>query len=227
MAKVLLVEDELPIAAIVGQQLRKDGYVVEIANDGRAAQKLINQQTYDIAVLDLMLPYVDGVALLKLLRQQPQKTLAIALTARGSLEDIVTGLDEGFDDYLPKPFSYAELAARLRALLRRNSNGKPILQAAHLEVNPASMQVQRAHTEVKLTAKEYQVLEYLLRHQNSFVPTSELLEKVWDSNYDGLSNTVAVHIKNLKLKLEKQFPELPQLIFNERGKGYIIYGTTD
>jgi two-component system OmpR family response regulator len=222
MAKILLVEDEHKIGELLTEQLEADQNIVTWIMDGAEALSEIRIEKFDMMIFDLMLPKVSGEELVKELRSFDKETPVLALTAKGTVNEIIIGLDGGFDDYLPKPFSYSELAARIRALLRRSTNGEVILEARDLKLDPKTKIVRRAGTEIDLTNKEYQLLEYLLRRKGQFITQEEILEKVWDRNYEGFSNTVAVHMKNIKQKINKAFSGSDELIISERGKGYKI-----
>jgi DNA-binding response OmpR family regulator len=222
MAKILLVEDEEKIAKLLNQQLKIDKYLVSWINNGKEALSELKVEKFDLVILDLMLPGMSGEEVVKNFRIFDKSTPVIALTAKGRIEDIVVGLDDGFDDYLPKPFSYVELAARIRALLRRSTNGEVKLKTGDLELDIKKKKVYRSGVEVDLTNKEYQIIEYLMRRKGQYISQAELLEMIWDRNYDGLSNTLIVHMKNLKHKIDKNFGDKNFLISSERGRGYKI-----
>jgi len=222
--QILIVEDEKKLAHVLRRGLLEEHYAVDIAYDGEEATEKIDINEYDLIVLDLMIPKVDGLGVLKHVRHN--RTLAnvpvIILTAKGSEEDKIKGLDEGADDYLTKPFSFAELAARIRALLRRgNKADPPVLRIDNLTLNPATRSVERAGKEIALTSREFALLEYLMRNQNKVLSETKILEHVWDFNYQGLSNVVATYIKYLRKKLHASAKD-KELIRTVRGAGYVL-----
>lgn len=218
--KILIVEDEEKIAKSLQRGLQQEGYSVEIAFDGQSGLNIARAEDFDLLVLDIMMPILDGFEVLDALRNEGIKTPVLVLTARGAIEDKVKGLNNGADDYLAKPFSFDELLARVRALIRRSKNSDPILKIDTLELNPSMHSVIRCGTKIELTAREYALLEYLMNHLDGIVSETQLLDHVWDGDYDGFSNVVAVHIKNLRLKIDRAFPNEKQLIKTVRGIGY-------
>jgi two-component system OmpR family response regulator len=218
---VLLVEDDEKLCRAVARGLRHDGYAVDTATDGAAALVQAAVWDYDAIVLDVMLPGRDGLAVCAELRERGCWAPVLMVTARGAIPDRVRGLDAGADDYLPKPFDFQELLARLRALLRRAPEVRPAqVRAGDLVVDPATHEVTRAGTPVELTAREFAVLEYLARHQGEAVTRARLLEHVWDENHVGSTNVVDVYIGYLRRKLEVPF-ERP-LIRTLRGVGWTL-----
>jgi two-component system OmpR family response regulator len=219
--KVLLVEDDAALASAVARGLRGAGYAVDMAGNAQACVGLLQLGTYDVLVLDLGLPDVDGLALLRRLRQQELATPVLVLTARGELTDRVAGLDAGADDYLHKPFAFPELLARLRALLRR---GVPVastlLRVGDLELDPARFEVRRQGQVLSLTAKEFAILEYFMRHAGELITRTMLLESCWESSYEGLSNLVDVHVSRLRRKLDR--PGTRPLLHTVRGAGFLL-----
>jgi two-component system OmpR family response regulator len=219
--KVLLVEDDAALATAVARGLRGAGYAVDAAGSAEACLGLLELGTYDVLVLDLGLPDLDGLALLRRLRQQELATPVLVLTARGELTDRVTGLDAGADDYLQKPFAFPELLARLRALLRR---GVPVastlLRLGDLELDPARFEVRRQGQALSLTAKEFAILEYFMRHAGELITRTMLLESCWESSYEGLSNLVDVHVSRLRRKLDR--PGTRPLLHTVRGAGFLL-----
>ena len=221
--RLLLVEDDDSLAQVVVRGLREDGYAVDHVGSAIDAEHELTENTYDMAILDLGLPDGDGLSLCRRLREDGGATRVLMLTARDSLSDKVAGLDAGADDYLTKPFDYPELTARIRALLRRPAETRaPVLVAGDVSLDPASRRVWRGAITVPLTPREFSLLEYLLRHPGEVVSRERLLDHVWDSHYDGLSNVVDVHIANLRRKLE--IPDGPDPIETVRGAGYRIGG---
>ncbi len=225
--QILIVEDEPKIANFVRRGLLEESYVVDIAKDGEEALYKAEINSYDLILLDLMIPKVSGIEVCQKIRQQNTKVPIIILTAKDSIEDKVIGLDAGADDYLTKPFSFDELTARIRAILRRGTKADPtILRIDNLSLDPATKTAQRGQSKITLTTKEYALLEYFMRHPSRILTKTELLEHVWDYNYDGLSNIVETYIKYLRKKLKVSSSE-KELIHTLRGSGYILKGNKD
>src|SRR3954471_9798063 len=221
--RLLLVEDDDKLARAVARGLRHDGYAVDRAGDGDAAPLQAAVYDYDAIVLDVMLPRRDGFAVCAELRARGCWSPVLMVTARDGVPDRVAGLDVGADDYLPKPFAFDELLARLRALLRRAPAERPArLEVGDLVVDPGTREVTRAGTPVELTAREFAVLEYLLRHAGQAVTRTRLLEHVWDENYIGSTNVVDVYVGYLRKKLERPFDR--PLIRTVRGVGWTLRG---
>ncbi|MGD2296012.1 MAG: response regulator transcription factor [Candidatus Aminicenantes bacterium] len=219
--RILVVEDDKKVAAFLQKGLREEQYAVDVCYDGEDAVYEAQTIPYDVIILDIMLPKKDGFTICKELRENKVLTPILMLTAKDSLDDKVTGLSEGADDYLTKPFSFEELLARIRALLRRSQEYKTgILKAGDLELDPLKRTVRKAGTPVALTGKEYALLEYLLRNKGRIVSQSKIIEHVWDRNYDGASNIVNVHINHLREKIDKD--SQVKLIRTVRGQGYTI-----
>jgi two-component system copper resistance phosphate regulon response regulator CusR len=219
--RVLLVEDDVRIANFVAKGLRENSYAVDMAADGEAGlyQTAINE--YDVIILDVMLPKKDGFAVCRELREKNIKTPILMLTARDAVEDKITGLDFGADDYLTKPFAFNELLARIRALLRRNTEIRPArIVINDLEIDTTAQRVRRGGKEILLTTKEYALLEYLARERGRVVGRSEIAEHVWDENFDAFSNLIEVYVKRLRSKMDEGFAV--QLIHTRRGAGYIL-----
>ena len=217
--RLLVVEDDVALGQIIVRGLTEDGYAVDLEATSAGAQHAVDHSDYDLVILDLGLPDGDGVTLCRRLRERQMRVPVLMLTARDGLNDKVAGLDAGADDYLTKPFDYLELAARVRALLRRppETTG-PILQVGDIRLDPASHTVWRGAIVVPLTAREFSLLEYLMRRPGDVLTRTELLDHVWDANYDGLSNVVDVHIANLRRKLAIPGSDVP--IDTIRGVGY-------
>ena len=219
--RLLLVEDDVSLSAVVERGLREDGYAVDTAATVLDARFQLEVNDYDLVVLDLGLPDGSGLDLCREIRAGGRNLPVLMLTARDGLSDKVSGLDAGADDYLTKPFDYPELTARIRAMLRRPAEAhQPILEVGDVRLDPASRVAWRGAITVPLTAREFALLEFLLRHPGEVVTREQLLEHVWDANYDGLSNVVDVHIANLRRKLAS--PEGPDPLTTVRGAGYRI-----
>jgi DNA-binding response OmpR family regulator len=219
--RILLVEDEPRVATVVAKGLREQTYAVDVAKDGEEAIYLASSVPYDFIVLDVMLPIRDGYSVCRELRGRGQLTPILMLTARDAVDDRVAGLDCGADDYLTKPFDFKELLARLRALSRRAAILRPeSLRVADLQLNTANHTASRAGQAIELTAKEYALLEFLMLNEGHVVGREQIAEHVWDENFDPFSNTIDVHIKRLRSKIDAG-SEVP-LIHTRRGEGYIL-----
>ena len=217
--RVLVVEDDVKMARALDRGLRREGYDVDVAYSGEEALSAVNAGDYDAVVLDVMLPGADGFAVCEALRRAERWLPVLMLTARANVADRIRGLDAGADDYLVKPFDFGELLARLRALTRRGpSERPPVLEAGELRFDPATRVVTRGGMEVELTAREFEVLEYLARHDGEVVSRQQLIDHVWDSDYDGSPNVVDVYIGYLRRKLED--PSGRRLIRTVRGMGF-------
>ena len=219
--RILLVEDEPRMAQVVAKGLREHAYAVDVAGDGDAAlyQSAIND--YDLILLDVLLPNRDGFEVCRELRARGDATPVLMLTARATVDDRIDGLDAGADDYLSKPFSFRELLARMRALLRRHPQFRPArLEIDDLVVETASHRVTRNLRQIDLTSKEYALLEYLARHAGRIVSRSEIAEHVWDGSFDPFSNTIEVYVNHLRRKIDDQ--HTTKLIHTRRGEGYIL-----
>lgn len=219
--RVLIVEDDPNLAGFVQKGLREERFAVDWAHDGEEGLFMAEATPYDLVILDVMLPKLDGLTVCRRLRASGNLTPILLLTARGSVEDRVTGLNLGADDYLPKPFAFAELLARSRALMRRTGNEQtPHLSVADLELDPLAHRVWRAGREITLTNKEYALLEYLMRNPGRVLTRTAIIEHVWDIHYDGIANIVDVHIRALRAKVDREF-SVP-LIHTVRGVGYVL-----
>ena len=221
MARVLIVEDQKKLLQSLKRGLEEEGYDVITAANGEEGYYLATTGAPDAIVLDLMLPGRDGLKVLRDLRSQGYSKPVLILTARDAVEDRVAGLDNGADDYLVKPFAFAELLARLRALLRRDVSGRELtLRADDLEIDLLSRRVIRGGVELDLTRREYELLEFLLRHKNETVTRDMIGREVWKENSGSLTNTIDVYINALRRKVEQ--PEQRQLIHTVRGVGYAV-----
>ena len=218
---ILIVEDEKKVAGFIKQGLQEERYTVDVAYDGEEALLLAEMNSYDLIVLDIMLPKKDGMEVLKDLRAQGLSIPILVLTAKDTLEDKVQGLDSGADDYITKPFAFAELLARIRALLRR---GKPTnetsLTAADLMLDTATHKVQRAGKPIDLTSKEYALLEYFLRNKGQVLTRTLINEHVWGYRFDTGTNIVDVYVNYLRSKIDRGFDK--KLIHTVRGVGYVL-----
>ncbi|GAB2785455.1 two-component system copper resistance phosphate regulon response regulator CusR [Hymenobacter luteus] len=221
--KILLVEDEPKLASFVKKGFENEGYEIEVAFDGRMGQSLAQQQRYDLAILDVNLPYVNGFELCRLIRAQDAHVPVLLLTALDSLDDKVTGFEAGADDYLVKPFEFKELLLRARVLTRRHTEGaavKQVLRIADLELNLDSKTVTRAGQRIDLTTKEYALLEYLLLNRGKIISRVDIAEKVWELNFDTNTNVIDVYVSYLRKKLDKGYDT--KLIHTVVGMGYVL-----
>jgi two-component system, OmpR family, copper resistance phosphate regulon response regulator CusR len=224
--RILLVEDEPRMAQVVARGLREHAYAVDVASDGDAALYQTSIHDYDLILLDVLMPGPDGFEVCRELRARGNATPVLMLTARATVDDRITGLDAGADDYLTKPFAFRELVARVRALLRR----EPHLQNDRIEIEDlaldlASHRVSRAGREIDLTAKEYAMLEYLARRAGRLVSRAEIATHVWDESFDPFSNTIEVYVNRLRKKIDG--PHTIKLIHTRRGEGYIFEARSD
>ena len=219
--RLLLVEDDSRIAAFVAKGLRENSYAVDLAPDGDEATYLASINSYDLFILDINLPNKDGFEVCRELRESGINKPILMLTARDAIDDRISGLDTGADDYLTKPFEFRELLARLRALLRRQSEVRaPKIVIADLEIDTVSQNVRRVGKKIDLTAKEYSLIEFLALNKGKVVGREEISEHVWDDSFDPFSNLIEVYIKRLRKKLDEGYPI--QLIHTRRGSGYIL-----
>ena len=219
--RVLVVEDEEKMARLLERGLEEEGYAVDVARDGGEALWLGEETPYDAVILDLMLPDADGFEVCRRLREGGRWAPVLMLTARGAVTDRVHGLDAGADDYLTKPFSFEELLARLRALLRRGAGERPsVLRVGELTLDPATREVRRGDRSIDLTPKEFSLLEYLMRHPGQVLSRTEIREHVWDFAYEGDSNVIDVYIRYLREKVDRPFDRAS--IETVRGAGYRI-----
>ena len=219
--KILVVEDEKKIAGFIKRGLEEDNYSVTVAHDGNEGLKQALTGEFSLAILDVMLPKKDGLAVVKELRESDVQLPVLLLTARGTTEEIVSGLEAGSDDYLTKPFAFAELLARIRALLRRSEQDRGAeIFFADLKLDPVTHKVWRSGNEIDLTAKEYGLLEYLVRNPNTVLSRNMIADHVWDYAFDSFTNIIDVYVNYLRKKVDKDYPT--KLIHTVRGQGYIL-----
>ena len=219
--RILVVEDEVNLNDIIVKKLKLEHYGVDSCFDGKEALDYIFSAEYDVILLDIMLPKLDGFEVLKKIRNKNIKTPVLLLTARDGIEDRVQGLDFGADDYLVKPFAFDELLARIRVLLRRNTdNASNIFTLSNLTVNCNSHEVFRDNTPIKLSTREFTILEYMIRNKEKVLSREKIEQHIWDYNYEGGTNVVDVYIRYLRKKVDDNFS--PKLIHTIRGIGYIL-----
>jgi two-component system OmpR family response regulator len=216
---VLVVEDEVKLAGLIRRGLREEGLLADVAVKGEDALWMAQATPYDVIVLDVMLPGIDGFATCRRLREDGVRSPVLMLTARDAVEDRITGLDTGADDYLAKPFDFGELLARLRALARRGPVEQGLLlRVGDLELDPATRAVRRAGTEISLSTKEFQLLEVFMRHPGEVLSRYQLLEGAWDAEYEHRSNVIDVYVRYLREKLDRPFGV--DTLETVRGAGY-------
>ncbi|MCX7876935.1 MAG: response regulator transcription factor [Melioribacteraceae bacterium] len=219
--RILIVEDEKKVASFIKKGLEEEYYLVDLANNGKIALELVFENEYDLIITDLMMPIVDGIQFIKELRANKILTPVLILTVKDSTNDKVRGLDYGADDYLTKPFSFEELTARVRALLRRKDVSKEnIIKADNLKMDLVSHKVTRDNKEIFLTPKEFAILEYLLRNKNKIISRTKILEHVYDLHFDTNTNIIDVYINKLRSKID--LSNQKQLLHTVRGVGYTI-----
>lgn len=219
--RMLLIEDELKVADVVSRGLRAERYAVDVAHDGIAGWDMAAVCDYDVIILDLMLPGLSGEDVLRRLRRRQNKPAVLVLTARDATADKVKLFEAGADDYLTKPFAFAELLVRIKALLRRPPADRThVLRTADLELDRLTQQVRRAGRRIELTSKEYALLEYMLAHSGRVLTRTMILEHVWDASFEGLTNIVDVYVRHLREKVDVAHPL--KLIRTVRGAGYCL-----
>jgi heavy metal response regulator len=219
--RILVVEDEKKVASFIKRALEEEFFSVDEAFDGREGLKMALSEEYDLLILDIMLPYKDGITILREIREEKISTPVLILTAKDNVADKVIGLDSGADDYLAKPFALDELLARVRALIRRVASDKSnFLKAADLKLDILSHKVFRNNIEIQLTPKEYSILEYLMRNKNHVISRSKLSEHVYDYHFDTDTNVIDVYINKLRNKIDKDFDK--PVLYTVRGVGYVI-----
>ena len=219
--RILLVEDEEKVASFVKRGLEEEDYQVEISKDGEAGLELALTNHYDLIIMDVMLPKKDGLTVIREIREKNEEVPVLCLTAKDSVDDVVAGLNSGSDDYLTKPFAFAELTARVRALLRRPQldRGAEIF-FSDLRLDPVAHKVWRSDQLIELTAKEYSLLEYFVRNPNQTLTRTQIAEHVWDYTFDSFTNIIDVYVNYLRKKVDKDFDT--RLIHTVRGVGYVM-----
>lgn len=221
--RILVIEDEHKIANAIKKGLEQENFAVDVVYDGIEGYDLAATEDYDVIVLDLLLPGIDGVEICKKLRQHKIHTPILILTAKGQIEDKIEGFSAGADDYLVKPFAFEELLARIRALIRRPRNNLGnILKVDGLVLDTLNFQVKRYGVPIKLSKKEFALLEYMMRNTGKILPKEQIIAHIWDYDADILPNTVEVYIGYLRNKIDRPFPKKPALIHTVRGFGYKI-----
>jgi len=219
--RVLVVEDEKKVASFIKKGLEEEGYAVDVAADGESGLQMALDCVHDLILLDIQLPKQNGLIVLQELRRQKVATPVLLLTVRANIEDKVLGLDSGADDYLTKPFAFQELLARVRALLRRQSETKQaVLQIADLTLDPVHRTVYRSTEKIELTAKEFALLDYLMRNPGRVLTRTMIAEHVWDYDFDSMTNVIDVYVNYLRKKIDSD--REPKLIHTVRGVGYVL-----
>ncbi len=221
MMRILVVEDEKKVASFIKRGLEEEGYGVDVAYEGDEGLDMATHTPYDLILMDVMLPKKDGISVIRELRVRDVATPVLCLTAKDTVDDIVQGLDSGSDDYLTKPFAFAELLARVRALIRRGTQDRGAeLHFADLRLDPVSHKVWRSDKEIDLTSKEYALLEYMMRNPNQVLTRTMIAEHVWDYTFDSFTNIIDVYINYLRKKVDRDFDK--KLIHTVRGVGYVL-----
>jgi len=219
--RILIVEDEKKVAGFIKKGLEEETYAVDVAYDGEEGFHLAAMNQYDMIILDLMLPKMDGLEVLTRLRDKKVSTPILLLTAKDAVDDKVTGLNKGADDYLTKPFAFSELLARIRSLLRRGqSETQTELKVGDLILDMVSHKVSREGEEIELTGKEYSLLEYFMRNEGKVLTRTMIAEHVWDYNFDTFTNVIDVYVNHLRKKIDKKYPA--KLLHTLRGVGYVM-----
>jgi two-component system copper resistance phosphate regulon response regulator CusR len=218
--RFLVVEDEVRIADFLERGLQSAGYAVDVAHNGQNALDMVHSTDYDLIILDMMLPDMDGLKVLEKVRNRKASPPVLILSARGTVDDRVKGLETGADDYLVKPFAFIELLARVRVLLRRGQPSPEKLQVADLVLDAVRRRVTRGGEVIELAPKEFSILEYMMRNPGRPLSRTMIVEHVWDMDYDGLTNIVDVYIRHLRSKIDDKFPI--KLIHTVRGIGYML-----
>jgi heavy metal response regulator len=221
--RILVVEDEKKVASFIKKGLEEEYFTVDVAYNGKEGLEFATREEYDILLLDVMIPYIDGITLTKELRKRKITTPVLLLTVKDSTQAKVEGLDAGADDYLTKPFAFEEFLARIRVLLRRKNNRKnTVLKIEDLQLDQITHRVIRGGKEIVLTSKEYALLEYLMLNVNQVITRTMISEHVWDEDFDTFTNVIDVYINYLRKKIDKEFKK--KLIHTLRGTGYILKG---
>lgn len=223
MMNLLLVEDEPNLVSVISRGLTEEGFTVSVAPDGNTGKKMALENAFDVIILDVMLPGINGIELCKIIKAQKPATPVLMLTALGTTENIVMGLDSGADDYMAKPFKFAELFARIRTLGRRYSQtttNDQLITIADLTINLSAKTVKRGQTEIALTATEYRLLEFMAKNRGKIVSRIDILENVWDIDFNLGTNVVDVYVNYLRKKIDKNFDK--KLIHTAVGLGYVL-----
>jgi heavy metal response regulator len=218
--RILLVEDEKNVASFIKKGLEEEFYTVDLAEDGSSGCAMAEANSYDLLILDLMLPEMNGMEICRRLRSKGMKAPVLMLTAVDSVSSKVEGLESGADDYLTKPFAFSELLARVKALLRRYGDSVSELSLEDLKIDLLARRVFRGSTEIQLTPKEFSLLEYLLRNKGRVLSRTQIIENVWGYTFDPSTNVIDVHIKSIREKIDENFPK--RLIHTVRGVGYVL-----
>ncbi|MBI3584863.1 MAG: response regulator transcription factor [Nitrospinae bacterium] len=224
--RITLIEDEKQLANIVKKGLEEEGYSVDAAHDGEEGLYMVENYPSDVVILDIMLPLLDGISILSSMRKKGIKTPVLLLTARDTITDKIKGLDSGADDYLTKPFKFGELLARIRALIRRKADIKDtVIRIGDLEINTTNREIKRGGKTIQLSTKEYAMLQYMAYNKDKIVSRTDLIEHIYDENFDANSNVLDVYINFLRNKIDKGFKK--KLIHTVRGAGYILKGSEE
>jgi len=219
--RILVVEDEKKVASFIQRGLEGEGFSVEVAYDGESGVEMGSQGSFDLILIDVMLPKMDGLQAIKALREKGVESPVLCLTAKDTVEDIVAGLDSGSDDYLTKPFAFAELLARVRALVRRGTQERGAeITYADLRLDPVAHKVWRSDSEIDLTAKEYALLEFFMRNPETTLTRTMIAEHVWDYTFDSFTNIIDVYVNYLRKKVDRDYTN--KLIHTVRGIGYVL-----
>ncbi|NIP49102.1 MAG: response regulator transcription factor [Gammaproteobacteria bacterium] len=219
--RILVVEDEKKVASFIQRGLEGEGFSVDVANDGESGVEMGSANSYDLILMDIMLPKMDGLEAIKALREKDVSAPVLCLTAKDTVEDIVAGLDSGSDDYLTKPFAFAELLARVRALVRRGTQERGAeITYADLRLDPVAHKVWRGDSEIDLTAKEYALLEFFMRNPETTLTRTMIAEHVWDYTFDSFTNIIDVYVNYLRKKVDRDYAK--KLIHTVRGIGYVL-----
>lgn len=219
--RLLVVEDEAKVAGFIRKGLEEEGYAVDVASDGRSGLRMALDRLHDLIILDVQLPGMDGIGVLREIRKAKVPTPVLLLTVRAAIEDKVLGLDSGADDYLTKPFAFQELVARVRALLRRRAEGdQTVLQVADLKLDPARRTVSRGDRKIELTAREFSLLDFFMRNPGRIVTRTTIAEHVWDYDFDSMTNVIDVYVNYLRKKIDSGHDL--KLIRTIRGVGYML-----
>jgi heavy metal response regulator len=219
--RILVVEDEKKVASFIQRGLEGEGFSVEVAYDGESGVEVGSQSNFDLILMDVMLPKMDGLQAIQALREKGVESPVLCLTAKDTVEDIVAGLDSGSDDYLTKPFAFAELLARVRALVRRGTQERGAeITYADLRLDPVAHKVWRSDSEIDLTAKEYALLEFFMRNPETTLTRTMIAEHVWDYTFDSFTNIIDVYVNYLRKKVDRDYTK--KLIHTVRGIGYVL-----